>query len=255
MPRDAGSLSLGLDLTYALDPVAFATDRLHFEPDPWQAGLLRSNARQIIENITRQGGKSTSAAAGALHTALYDAPALVLLVSPSLRQSKELFGKVTDFLKDLQPAELLEEDNRSSCTLANCSRIVSLPGDPKTIRGFSAPKKVIVDEAAYVEPAMFTALRPMLAVSNGQLILISTPNGRQGYFYETWQHGEGWERIRITARECPRISAEYLEQERRELGPLLYSQEHDCEFVDPDSSAFSSALIEAALVDDFEAFV
>ena len=255
MPRDGASLALGLDLAHALDPVAFAVDRLGFDPDPWQAALLRSTDRQIIENITRQGGKSTSAAAGALHTAFYDAPALVLLVSPSLRQSKELFAKVTDFLKDLQPAEVLEEDNKSSCTLANCSRIVSLPGDPKTIRGFSAPKKIIVDEAAYVEPQMFAALRPMLAVSNGQLTLISTPNGRQGYFYETWTHGENWERFKLTAHECPRISSEYLEDKRRELGPLLFTQEYECEFIDAESSAFNSAMIEAALVDDFEAFV
>jgi hypothetical protein len=253
MPRD--SVSLGLDLACALDPVVFAVDRLKFDPDPWQADMLRSDERQIIENVCRQGGKSVTAAARAIHTAIYDAPALVLLVSPSLRQSRELFGKVTDFLGGLLPAEVLEEDNKSSCTLANCSRIVSLPGDARTIRGFSAPKLVVVDEAAYVPQDMFAALRPMLATSGGQLILISTPNGRLGYFFETWEHGEDWKRIRVTASECPRISAAYLEQERRELGPMLYSQEFECAFIDAATSAFSSALIEAALVDNFEAFL
>jgi hypothetical protein len=150
---------------------------------------------------------------------------------------------------------VLEEDNKSSCTLANCSRIVSLPGDARTIRGFSAPKLVVADEAGYIEPAMFAALRPMMATSGGQLILISTPNGRQGYFFETWEHGENWKRIRVTASECPRISAAYLEQERRELGPMLFSQEFECQFIDAATSAFSSALIEAALVDNFEAFI
>jgi hypothetical protein len=249
MPRD---LDLRLDLAHALDPVAFAEDRLGFRPDSWQAGLLRSDAQQIIENITRQGGKSTSAAAKALHVALYDAPALVPLVSPSQRQSRELFGKVIEFLRRLEPIEPTEEDNRLSVMLKSGSRIVSLPGDPKTIRGFSGPKLVIVDEAAYVDKALFTALRPMLAVSGGQLILISSPNGRQGYFYETWEHGEDWERIRVTAHQCPRISAEYLEKERRELGPMLYEQEYLCSFVDPDTSVFSSEMIEAALSDDFE---
>src|ERR1051326_4467277 len=109
MPRDGAALDLGVDLAHALDAVAFVEDRLGFRPDDWQADLLRSAAPQIIECITRQGGKSTSAAAKALHTAIFD-PGLVLLVSPSLRQSRELFGKVIEFLKDLQPAEALEED-------------------------------------------------------------------------------------------------------------------------------------------------
>ena len=99
-------LDLALDLAHALDPVAFVQDRLKFEPDPWQASLLRSRAPWILLNCCRQSGKSTTTAAVALHTAIYD-PGLILLVSPSLRQSKELFAKVTRFLKDLEPAEVL----------------------------------------------------------------------------------------------------------------------------------------------------
>src|SRR5438067_7594082 len=99
-------LDLALDLAHALDPVAFVQDRLNFEPDPWQARLLRSRAPWILLNSCRQSGKSTTTAALALHIAIYD-PGLILLVSPSLRQSKELFAKVTGFLKDLEPAEVL----------------------------------------------------------------------------------------------------------------------------------------------------
>src|SRR5438132_14268324 len=99
-------LDLALDLAHALDPVAFVQDRLNFEPDAWQARLLRSRAPWILLNCCRQSGKSTTTAALALHTAIYD-PGLTLLVSPSLRQSKELFAKVTGFLKDLEPAEVL----------------------------------------------------------------------------------------------------------------------------------------------------
>src|SRR3954453_7072230 len=80
-------LDLAVDLAHALDPVAFVQDRLKFEPDPWQASLLRSRARWILLNCCRQSGKSTTTAAVALHTAIYD-PGLILLVSPSLRQSK-----------------------------------------------------------------------------------------------------------------------------------------------------------------------
>jgi hypothetical protein len=181
-------------------------------------------------------------------------PGLVLLVSPSLRQSRELFAKVIGFLKELEPVERLDEDNKSSCTLANGARIVSLPGDPDPVRGFSAPRLIIKDEAAYISDAMQAAIEPMLAVSEGRLIEMSSPNGRRGHFYENWQHGEGVERIKIVGRQCPRIGAEFLDQQRRKLGPLLFAQEYEGEFIDAQSSAFSSELIERALVDDFARF-
>src|SRR5438105_15613967 len=134
-------------------------------------------------------------------------------------------------------------------------KIVSLPGDPNTLRGYSAPKLIIKDEAAYVSDAMQAALDPMLAVSKGRLIEMSSPNGKRGHFYENWQHGADVERIKIIGRECRRIGAEFLEKMRQKLGPMLFSQEFEGEFIDAESSAFSSELIELALVDDFERFI
>src|SRR6201988_196758 len=123
------ALDVGLGLVQALDPALFAEDRLGFCPDPGQAQLVRSTSRWILLNFCPQSGKSTTTAIVGLHQAVYD-PGLVVLVSPSLRQSRELFAKVIGFLKNLEPVEQLEEDNKSSCTLVNGARIVSLPGDP-----------------------------------------------------------------------------------------------------------------------------
>ena len=227
------------DLAYGLDPVAFAQDRLCFLCDGWQERVLRSNAQQIILNVSRQAGKSTTVAILALHTALYIPGSLSLLVSPSQRQSRELFQKVMEFLRALEPVEQLDEDNRLSATLRNRSRIVSLPGDPKTVRGYSGPTLVIEDEAAYVTDDMVQALRPMLAVSRGRLILMSTPSGRRGHFCDVWNgRTSDWEKIFITAKDCPRISQGFLDQELITLGPVLFSQEYEGEFVDSQSAAF-----------------
>jgi hypothetical protein len=152
-----------------------------------------------------------------------------------------------------EPIVPLEEDNKSSCELSNGSRIVSLPGDPDTVRGYSAPRLVITDEAAYVSDAMQAALAPMLAVSRGRQIDMSSPNGRRGFYFENWTNGEDIERIRIVGRDCPRISAEFLAQQRKKLGSTLFAQEFEGEFTDADTSAFSS-VVELALVDDFEPF-
>ncbi len=168
---------MAAELRCALDPVAFAVERLRFEPDPWQAEVLRLSHQNTLLNSSRQAGKSTTTAIIALHTALYRPGSLTLLGSPSLRQSRELFVKITDFLKRLESTPLLEEDNRLSVQLKNGSRVVSLPGTGETVRGFSAPDLIVEDEAAFVEDSFFRAVRPMLAVSGGRLILMSTPYG------------------------------------------------------------------------------
>ena len=242
---------LSLELRCALDPATFARVKLAFEPDPWQADLLTSTSKRSLLNCCRQSGKSTSAAILALHTAHYRPGALVLLGSPSLRQSRELFAKVTDFRKRLDPDLKLEEDNNTPFELKNGSRVVCLSGTAETIRGFSAPDLIIEDEAAFVDDAFNRAVRPMLAVSNGRLILMSTPNGQRGHFHEAWSKGgDEWERVEVPARDCPRITSEFLEKERRALGEWHYRQEYDCAFVDSVHQLFRSADIERAITDD-----
>ena len=92
------SVSPATKLRHAVDPATFAVERLGFTPDTWQAKLLRSSARQILLNCSRQTGKTTSTAVVALHRAVHVPRSMVLLISPSLRQSRELFVKVVDFL-------------------------------------------------------------------------------------------------------------------------------------------------------------
>jgi hypothetical protein len=243
------------DIACGLDPVRFARSRLGFDPDPWQAQLLRSTAPRIAINAARQSGKTTTVAVLALHLSLYVPEALTLLVSPSMRQSRLVFDRVMAFLRMLEPVERLEEDNRLSAMLANGSRIVSLPGESKTTRGYSGPALVVEDEASRVDDAIQAVIRPMLAVSGGRLILMSTPAGRRGHFYTAMTGDDDeWERITITAAQCPRITKEFLAKEFKALGDLQYRQEFECEFIDDATAAFATDMVERAL-DDFEPFL
>ena len=242
---------IAAELRCALDPVVFARERLDFEPDPWQADALRLFKTNTLLNCSRQSGKSTCAAIVGLHTAEYMPGALVLLGSPSLRQSRELFLKVTAFRQKLKSEPPLEEDNRLSFTLGNGSRVVCLPGTGATVRGFSAPDLIVEDEAAFVEDSFYRAVRPMLAVSSGRLILMSTPYGKRGHFYEAWNAGgDAWHRVEVPATECPRITSEFLAQERKALGDLWYRQEYMCEFADVIDAVFRMADIERAVTDE-----
>jgi hypothetical protein len=241
------------DFARALDPTLLARD-CGLEPDEVQAKLLSTSARKVLLCCTRQWGKSTCAALIALHEALYSAPAMIILVSPSQPQSTELFRKVHDSFKKLPNMPEANQESLTRLALANGSRIVSLPGSERTTRGYSAATLVIMDEAARVPEELLAAVRPTLASTNGRFFALSTPKGKRGWFYEQWTRGEGWERVQVTGAECARISADFLREEQAQLGPMIYSQEYECEFIDAETSVFSSELIANALVDDFEPF-
>lgn len=246
-------ISLGRDFARALDPVLLASD-CGIDPDPVQAGLLTTVSHKVLVNCCRQWGKSATTGLIALHEALYAAPAMIILVSPSQPQSTELFKKIHGFWEQLPGASTARQESLTRMELGNGSRIISLPGSEKTVRGYSGATLVVMDEASRVPDELLAAVRPMLATTNGKFIALSTPAGKRGWFYESWTHGDGWERISVKGADCPRISAEFLAEERAALGPMRFAQEYECQFIDAETSAFSSDLIAQALTNDFKPF-
>jgi hypothetical protein len=228
----------------------FARRNLAFEPDARQAAVLDSAAKRGILNCTRQWGKSTVLALKAVHRAWSVPGSLTLVASPSERQSGEFLRKAAAFLACLGVKRRGDGDNSSSLALPNGSRIVGLPGTECTVRGFSAVSLLLIDEASRVSDAMYKSLRPMLAVGNGDLWLMSTPYGKRGFFYDAWAHGDGWERHSAPATACPRIPPTFLEEERSAMGQAWFAQEYLCEFIDDGGGWFSREVVEAALSDD-----
>jgi len=240
------------DLTRALDPARFFAAALGVAPDLWQARVLRSPSQRIVLNCARQVGKSTVVSALGLHTAIYVPDSLTLLVSPTQRQSQELLKKCLLAYRALGRPVGAVAESTMQLTLANGSRIVSLPGDATTTRGYSGVTLLIIDEASRVLDDLYTALRPMLAVSGGKLVLLSTPFGKRGFFFDVWtQGGAVWHREEIPAHACPRISPDFLAEERAALG-YYYPQEYENQFLDTTAQLFSSDDIERAVTDDVE---
>jgi hypothetical protein len=235
------------------DRVEFART-LGVHPDPWQLRLLRSEASRVLLNCSRQSGKSTMAALLALHRALTVPGSLVLCLAPALRQSQELFGKVLGFYRDLGRPVAADVEQRLGLELTNRSRIAALPGSERTVRGFSGVDLLIVDEAARVDDALVYSIRPMLAVSGGRLLMLSTPYGKRGVFYEEWTGGEGWERFEVPASECPRIPPAFLEAERRSMPEWWFAQEYGVEFREALDQLFTSEMIEGARADDLQEY-
>ncbi len=242
------------DLALALDPALLMARALGVAPDPWQVRFLTSIAPRVLLKITRQGGKSTASAVLAVHTALYDPGALVLLAAPTLRQSGELFKKCLQVYRALGRPIPAESETALTLTLDNGSRIVSLPGAEGSIRGYSGVRLLILDEAARVPDDLYFSVRPMLAVSSGRLLALSTPFGKRGFFHQEWTGARGWERYEVPATQCSRIPAAFLEEERASMSPWFYNQEYCCIFGETVDQVFAYDVVQRALTPDVKPF-
>jgi len=240
-------LSVGDDLVYASDPVLWAREVLGYIADDWQASLLRSRARKIILNCSRQSGKSTTSAVLALHESIYRTPSFVLIVAPTQDQSGELMLKFDEFRSGVElPSDYLSSDTKLAVRFANGNRVVARPGSEKSARSFSAVTLLLEDEASRVSDDLFNTVRPMLAVSNGRHILMSTPFGRRGHFFHIWnEQRDSWESHEITAEMCPRITKEFLAGERRTN--FWFDQEYHCVFTETINQLFSFDLVQSML--------
>ena len=177
---------------------------------------------------------------------------LILLSSKTERQAGELFTKVARFHKQLQLVDTVR-DMALTLELANGSRIIALCGEGDNFRGFSDPALAVVDEASIVSDSVLNALLPMLIVSGGRLIALSTPRGKIGWFHAMWTaDGSDWVRINARAADSPRISKQRLEEQKRSLGERLYSQEFLNEFIEAEGQLFSDETINAIF--DHEGF-
>jgi hypothetical protein len=235
------------------DAAEWVRERLDLPVDSLQERVLRTTSKRGILNCSRQWGKSTITAAKAVHQAYHTAESLTVVVSPSGRQSGEFLRKATKFARMLGIRPKGDGDNEISLELPNGSRIVGLPGTEATVRGFSAVSLLLVDEAARCSDELYLAIRPMLAVSDGTLWLMSTPFGKRGFFYETWANGgPEWERFRAPATECARIRKGVLDEERATMGERWFRQEYLCEFEDMVSGVFARELVESAITEEIK---
>jgi len=235
------------------DPVVFAEVVLGFRAFPYQAELLRCRSKRIVACWARQTGKTTAIAVKVIHYAFTNADTTTLIVSRGLRQSMIMFGVIEQFaLAHPVLRRSVVKSTRTSIQLMNGSQIIALPCGPDgaSLRGYTA-HLVVMDEAAFMpEDVIASVIFPMLATTNGKAVMLSTPWGRDHIFYRSFKNPNYWSQ-HVRAEECPRISKEFLEEQRYGIGDLRYKMEYEAEFVEDENSFFSQDLIREC-VEDFD---
>jgi hypothetical protein len=218
-------------LSVALDPSRILAAQ-ELTPDPWQRELLLSASPRILLNCSRGAGKSRVCSALALHTALFRPDSLVLLLSRALRQAVELLRYVKQGWKSLGRPLRADRHNETLLELENGSRLVSLPGREETLRSYQGVALLLIDEAARVPDDLYYSVRPMLNVSQGRLVCLSTPFGTRGFFWREWHDaGADWKRVCVPWTLCPRLKEEAIARERRSMGDGWVAQEYEGSFL------------------------
>lgn len=234
-------------------------EKIGFTPDPKQLTVLESatgrNNNRIVLNCSRQWGKSLVLAARAVRLMTVIQPgAVVLVVSKTLAQTGETIRKMDRFFHALDIPTRRSGDGKTMTRVLipnefQGSRVIGLAADDDKVRSYSA-HMVILDEAARVPDDVWLAIEPTLATTSGELIAASTPEGKRGMFWEVWANGgPAWLRIHATVEECPRVSRDFIENQRRIHGEKFFRKEYLCEFIETGTYLLSRDQVEKLLTD------
>jgi len=199
----------------------------------------------------RQVGKSTVISLKAGEYAIKNPKKTILVIASVERQARLLFDKILNFLYENHKKLIKRGKDRPTkhkIVLTNGSVIHCLPTglDGYGIRGYTIDL-LIADEAAFIPEEVWTAVTPMLAVTRGNIILLSTPCGREGYFYRAFQD-DNFSTFHVSSEECPRKDEHFLAQEKKRMTKLQYAQEYLGEFIDELKQFFPTDLIKQCMV-------
>ncbi len=245
--------------------------------DKWQQQIIEYKGSLTIRK-GRQVGGSTTVGRRAAQLMLEYPNSNTLMIAPSQRQSSQLFIKTMSWLelehdkaiqaagsyqersdvsvtKNMELRRLFEAKHgifaeiptKSMCKLKNGSICYSLPAGKTGIylRTF-ALDFLYIDEAPYVPDPVYTALKPMLAVSSkkglGWECFLGTPFGKGGFFYDS-HSSDDYKQWHISSEDCVRIPKEFLLKEKKRLTRIEYAQEYLGEFIDEFQQFFPTALI------------
>ena len=227
----------------------FSRGKLGLPVDDWQVRFLNSKDKRKVLVGARQCGKSTAGAALAVCRMAQIPGFKVIVISSSERQSRLFVEKCRGYVRRLGEAGRGDGINKSSVLMKNGSSIVGLPCTAVTTRGYTADL-LFLDEAAGIPDTVYVAVRPMLASTDGELVLSGTAAEPIGFFYEASRSlRPGWCRITVRASDVSRFSKEFLEEEKYELGADAFAREYGCEFADSGIGVFDRRIVEAAFSD------
>ena len=217
--------------------------------DDWQKKVLETKGNICLRS-GRQVGKSTIISIKTGEFAAKNEKKTILVVAAVERQAYLLFEKILGYLHDNYKSLIKRGSDRPTkhvIKLKNGSVIHCLPTGLSGygIRGYTIDL-LIADEAAFIPEEVWTAVTPMLAVTKGDIWLLSTPHGKEGFYYSCFQN-PNFTSFHISSEECPRRDEDFLKAEKKRMTKVQYAQEYLGEFIDELQQFFPTKLIKKVM--------
>ncbi len=236
--------------------------------DGWQKDFLQCIRNKIL-CCGRQVGKSEICGMDCGHYAMNNANKTILMIAPTERQAFELFDKVLNYIYLVNPKAIkmgVDRPTKTIIKLKNGTKILCLPTGVSGIgiRGYTIDR-LYVDEAARIPEDVWAAVLPMLLITGGKIILLSTPAGSGSYFANVFLNirnkYNNFKRFSIDSETCVRDrkicetwtkkqrdnALEFLAQQRVERTKLEYAQEFEGKIVDELRQFFPDELIHSCM--------
>jgi len=204
--------------------------------DPWQQQVLDTDGNLCICS-GRQSGKSTIISQDAGEYAMKNPKKNIMIIASVERQALLLFEKVLNYIHGKDKSLIAtkkDKPTKHKLQLKNGSVIHCLPtGDSGYgIRGYTIDR-LYADEAAFIKEEVWAAVTPMLATTGGDIVLLSTPMGTDGYFYRCF-HDKKFTAIHVNTLEVAEkrqepqrtMMVEFLKDEKLRMTKLQYQQEY-----------------------------
>lgn len=225
------------------------------ELDEWQKNVLEAEGNICICS-GRQVGKSEIIALKSARFISSHPKKTILIISPTEEQAELMLSKILSHLFDINKALICKgakKPTKHKVILTNgSSAITKAVGQYGTgARGLTVDV-VVPDECAYLPETIWGSITPMLLTTGGSLWLLSTPNAKDGYFYEAYTNPDyGFKTFHVNSEEVAAARPEplrsrmlkYLELEKKRMSPLEYAQQYLAQFQEELSQLFSDSLI------------
>jgi hypothetical protein len=231
------------------DVLTFAKS-VGFTPEAWQAEFLQCEDPQVILNCHRSAGKSAVVSVLALHRMVTIPNYEILVLSRNDAAAMELSYNLKRTLMQIEPKPQVLDMNKHQIVLGNGSRLTVSPCTEP--RGYHV-NMMIEDEASYVPHEVYMAARPVVVAKKGRYLMLSTPKGKVGHFYDVWSSQPNWRKIKATWKDTKRYTPEQLariERDKVEMGDAWFNQEWNCEFLEATGQLIAEVHIEKAFAEE-----
>lgn len=240
-----------------IDKIEFIKNRFNWIPHKGQKEFLNCSSKIKICACGRRWGKTEMCAYDIAYYFLNYDNIIQMIISPTYNQSKIMFQTLTNILFDIEGIEIKQTPYPTIKLENNIISARTADNNGNNLRGAKA-HRIIIDEAAYIQnDVIYEVISPMLADYDGDLIMISTPNGKN-HFYEFFKKGQVGDTeitsFQYRSLDNPYISKKYIEKQKESLCERSYQTEYEANFCDNVSNVFSYDKIMESVreIDDFQ---